>query len=67
MKNLLKINSKAFCKKRMGISREKVRELMRQIDAEESLMTDNSMLLEAFYLQSALYHDTLFKLISNVI
>jgi hypothetical protein len=62
--NLFKFPSKFFCKKRMGVNREYLRELLRKHQAEEELRTDNSALLEAFHVQGALYHDTLFNSIS---
>jgi hypothetical protein len=61
----LKVSSKSFCKKRMGINKQMLMDLYRKRTAELELMTDNPLLEEAFHLQGYLYHNSLFNSLSK--
>ena len=54
-----------FCKKRMGINRPLLRDLIRQVETKQNLMNDNDILNEAFIIQSIVYHNALFNTISK--
>lgn len=49
----------------MGINRPLLREMLREAEASEAIANDNSILNEAFVIQSTVYHTALFNTISN--
>ena len=63
MNKYLKVSH--FCKKRMGINRPLLRQMLREAEAIEKLRPDNEMLNEAFVIQSVTYHNALFNTISK--
>jgi hypothetical protein len=65
--NLFKFSNKTFCKKRMGITPEMLRELLKRRETELELQDDNHMLIEAFHIQSAVYHNVLFNSVSKIL
>ncbi len=63
MNKYLKVSH--FCKKRIGINRPLLREMLRQAEEIEKLAPDNELLHEAFIIQSVTFHNALFNTISN--